>query len=336
MALASTAPLTRAGAQSLPHVLVIATGGTIAGQATGGQLTGEQIIDAVPGLADVATIEVVEFSRIGSSSMTPDHWLRLSRLVNERFDADRSLAGIIVTHGTDTMEETGYFLHLTVADLRPVVMVGSMRNSSAVSADGPANVLSAARVAASSQAQGMGVLVVLNDAVHSARDVRKMDNNRVDTFRSTEWGALGVVDADQVVFRRSLVNRHTVISDLHLAPNVDELPDVPIVADYAGSDGAGVAAAVARGAAAVVVQAFGGGRPSPGMRAAIADATAAGVLVVLTSRVPEGRVLRAMSNPDGGVVAAGDLSPHKARVLTMVALAKGAGSEELQRLFDTH
>lgn len=335
-AVAAIAPLSDLDAQPLPHVLVIATGGTIAGQATGGQLTGEQIIDAVPGLADVATIEVVEFSRIGSSSMTPDHWLRLSRLVNERFEADRRLAGIVVTHGTDTMEETGYFLHLTVSDLRPVVMVGSMRNSSAVSADGPANVLSAARVAASSQAQGMGVLVVLNDAVHSARDVRKMDNNRVDTFRSTEWGSLGVVDADQVVFRRSLVNRHTVISDLHLPSEVEALPEVPIVADYAGTDGAGVTAAVERGVAAVVVQAFGGGRPSPGMRAAIAEAAAVGVPVVLTSRVPEGRVLGSMANPWEGILSAGDLSPHKARVLAMVALAKGAGAVELQRLFDTH
>lgn len=317
----------------VPRVLVIATGGTIAGQNQGGQLTGAQIIDAVPGLSDVASIDVEEFSRIGSSSMTPAHWLRLSRLVNDRLDADPNLAGVIVMHGTDTMEETAYFLHLTVQDTRPVVLVGSMRNASAVSADGPANVLSAARVATSTQAHGMGVLVVLNDAIHSARDVRKMDNNRVDTFRSTEWGAMGVVDADDVVFRRMLANRHTIISDLHLPPALVSLPDVRIVADYTGNDGSALRAAAASGAEAVIVQAFGGGRASPGMREAIAEA---GIPVVLTSRVPEGRVLSTMSDADSGVIAGGDLPPHKARVLAMLALAKGAGAVELQRLFTTH
>ncbi len=190
-------------AQELPRVLVIATGGTIAGQATGGQLTGAQIVEAVPQLAEVARIEVEEFSRVGSSAITPDHWVRLSRRINEIFDTDPDLAGLIVTHGTDTLEETAYFLHLTVEDARPVVVVGSMRNSSAVSADGPANLLSGARVVLSPKAHERGVLVVLNDEIHSARDVRKMDNNRLNTFVSREWGMLGIVDADQIVFRRS-------------------------------------------------------------------------------------------------------------------------------------
>ena len=147
----STSPV---GAQDLPRVRVIATGGTIAGQAAAGQLTGAQLIAAVPELAEVADIEVEEFSRIGSSGMTPDHWLRLSRRVNEIFRQDRELSGILVTHGTDTMEETAYFLHLTVDDSRPVVMVGSMRVSSAVSADGPANLLAGVRVAVSAEAWG--------------------------------------------------------------------------------------------------------------------------------------------------------------------------------------
>lgn len=326
----------RLDAQTLPRVLVIATGGTIAGQAQGGQLTGAQIVEAVPGIGDVARVEVEEFSRIGSSAMTPDHWLRLARRINEVYSLDPEVAGIIVTHGTDTMEETGYFLHLTVEHDRPVVMVGSMRNSSAVSADGPANLLSGVRVAVEGASRGRGVLVVLNDEVHSARDVRKTDNNRVNTFRSVEWGALGVVDADRIVYRRSLETRHTGASSVHLASTVEELPNVAIVADYAGHDGSALRAAVSAGAHAVVVQAFGGGRAGPGMRSAVAEAAAAGVPVVLASRVAEGRVMAGVASPERNVVSAGDLPPHRARVLLMLALAAGTSGTELQHLFDTH
>ncbi|NNF13798.1 MAG: asparaginase [Gemmatimonadetes bacterium] len=321
--------------QGLPRVHVIATGGTIAGRATGGQLTGAQIVEAVPGLADVAAIEVEEFSRVGSSAMTPDHWLRLARRVNGLFAADPGLAGIVVTHGTDTMEETGYFLHLTVEDSRPVVMVGSMRNSSAVSADGPANLLSAMRVATHPGAIGVGTLVVLNDEIHSARDVRKRDSNRVDTFGS-EWGPLGVVDSDTIVFRHGVRTRHTTTSAVRLSDSVTELPFVPIVADFTGNEGAVLDDWVEAGARGVAVQAFGGGRGSPGMRRAVADAAEAGVRVVLASRVPEGRVLSGGASPSQGVVTAGDLPPHKARILLMLALTEDRTGAELQRLFDTH
>lgn len=332
---AAATPSTLA-AQQPPRVLVIATGGTIAGQASGGQLTGAQIVGAVPGLDEVATIEVEEFSRVGSSAVTPDHWLRLARRINEVFSDDPALRGIIVTHGTDTMEETAYFLHLTVDDERPVVMVGSMRNSSAVSADGPANLLSGARVAVSPEARARGVLVVLNDEVHSARDVRKMDNNRLDTFASSEWGALGIVDADRIVFRRGLETRHTSTSDLRLEPGTLELPSVPIVADFTGSDAALLRAAHARRPAAIVVQAFGGGRASPETRRAYAEIAADGVPVLLASRVPEGRVMGSREGNAAGLVYAGDLSPHKARIVLMLALQRPRSPLELQRLLDTH
>ena len=322
--------------QDLPSVLVIATGGTIAGRSEGGQLTGAQIVEAVPGLAEVARIEVEEFSRIGSSGMTPDHWLRLSRRVNEIFASDAGLAGIVIMHGTDTMEETGYFLHLTVTDSRPVVMVGSMRNASAVSADGPANLLSGARVAVAHESREKGVLVVLNDEIHSARDVRKTDNNRVETFSSAEWGALGVVDSDQLLYRRTIATRHTATSALLLDESVAVLPNVPIVADYAGMSGEFVRALVGTDVAGVVIQAFGGGRPSPGMREAIGVLAEAGIPVVMASRVPEGRVMHSAAAPDRGVLAAGDLPPHKVRVLLMLALTRDRGAAELQSLLDTH
>ena len=322
--------------QDLPRILVIATGGTIAGQETGGQLTGAQLIEAVPGIAEIAQVEVEEFSRVGSSSIGPGHWIRLSRRVNRVFESDPDLAGVIVTHGTDTMEETGYFLHLTIEETRPVVMVGSMRTSTAVSADGPANLLSAARVISHEEVEAQGVLVVLNDEIHSARDVRKMDNNRVDTFVSREFGMLGVVDLDSVVFRRKLMTRHTSVSEVHLLSSTTELPDVPLVADFAGNDASLLRAAYENGADAIVVQAFGGGRSSPAVREVYKEITAAGVPVILASRVPEGRV---MSNPAGtstGLVYAGDLPPHKVRVLVMLALQIPSSTTRLQRLMDTH
>ena len=314
---------------------VIATGGTIASRAGADQLSGAALVEAVPELAAVARIEVEEFSRIGSSGMTPDHWLRLSRRIDELFRSDAELAGVVVTHGTDTMEETAYFLHLTVAHERPVVVTGSMRSANAVSADGPANLLAAVRVAASESSGGRGVLVVLNDEVHSARDVRKTDSNRLDTFVSREWGALGVVDGDDLHFHRALVSRHTARSALGLG-DAAELPEVPIVADFAGNDGAVVRWWVERGADGIVVQAFAGGRASPGMRRAMAEAAAAGVPVVVASRVPEGRVLPSAGWARDGIIAAGDLPPHKARVLLMLALLRTHDAAAVQELFDSH
>ena len=323
-------------AQDLPRVHVIATGGTIAGRSVGGQLSGAQLVEAVPELATVAIIEVEEFSRIGSSAMTPDHWLRLSRRVEEILESDPELAGILVTHGTDTMEETAYFLHLTVDSERPVVLVGSMGTASAVSPDGPANLLSAVRTAIHPDAFGKGVLVVLNDEIHSARDVRKTDSNRLDTFVSREWGALGVVDADRVVFRREIATRHTTTSEVRLTDGVAELPRVPVVADYTGNDGSVLRFWLERDVDAVVVQAFGGGRPSPGMRGAVQEAARRGIPVVLASRVPEGRVLPSQSDVDDGILVAGDLPPHKARVLLMLGLLDHRSPDGLQRLLDTH
>lgn len=323
------------GAQELPVVRVIATGGTIASRPGDDQLTGSALIEAVPQLAGVAQVEVEEFSRIGSSGMTPDHWLLLAKRINELLDAEPDISGIVVTHGTDTMEETAYFLHLTIKDLRPVVLTGSMRSATAISADGPANLLTAVRVAADTNAGGRGVLVVLNDEVHSARDVRKTDNNRIDTFVSAEWGALGVVDSDRVTFRRSSETLHTVQA-LPSVAGVETLPAVPIVADFAGNDAMVLKSWVEQGVAGIVVQAFGGGRTSPEMRRAISEIASEGIPVVLASRVPEGRVIGSGQQAQSGVVAGGDLPPHKARVLLMLALLHSRDGTEIQAIFDTH
>jgi L-asparaginase len=311
-------------AAELPRVLVITTGGTIS-------LSGQELANAIPQLGQIAQIKVEQFVRFGSSSMTPEHWVGLSRRINEAFASDPGLAGVILTHGTDTMEETAYFLHLTVHDERPVVVTGSMRGPTAVSADGPANVIAAARVAVAREARGQGVLVVLNDWIHSARDVRKMDSNRVDTFQS-EWGPVGLVDSDRVLIHRRIVTRHTTHSEFH--PPTAPLGEVPIVADYAGSDGSLIRALVARGVDGIVVQAFANGRTSPGTTDAMRKATEAGVPVALASRVPEGRVMDTQSH--GLVIAVGDLPPHKARVLLMLALTTTRAADELNRIFRTY
>ncbi len=315
---------------ALPRVVVLTTGGTIASRAGAESLTGNALVDAVPELADLAQVTVEEVVRIGSSRMTPEIWMRLGRRIDALFADDPELAGIVVTHGTDSMEETGFFLHLTVRDPRPVVLVGSMRPATAVSADGPSNLLDAVRVAVHPEARGRGVLVTLNDEIHGARAVRKTDNQRVDAFRSPEVGAIGYADPDRITFHRTPAQRHTHRSEFTV-PRVEAIPVVPIVADYAGFDGSTIAEWTEKGAAGLVVMTFAGGRMSAGAVEAVAAAVAGGVPVVVSSRVLGGRVPGDPLVP--GSVIARDLSPQKARVLLLVALGHGVGIDDLARVF---
>lgn len=317
-------------APEVPRVVVVTTGGTIASQ-PGGTLAGDSLVAAVPELLDHARVEVEEIYRIGSSQMTPDHWLTLARRVNEILAGDPDLAGVVVTHGTDTLEETAFFLNLTVHDARPVVLVGSMRSADAISADGPANLLNAVRVAVSPDAVGHGVLVVLNEDIAAARDVWKTHNQRVETFRSPELGFLGWVDPDAVAFHRRALRPHTTESPFRVE-GVEVLPDVTIVGDYTGADSGRITDAVARGVDGVVVATFAGGRMSAGTRQGVRAAVEAGVPVVLASRVPGGRIVGDPAEPLGAVLAA-DLPPHKARILLMLALLETDDVDEIRRLF---
>lgn len=326
-----------------PRVLVVATGGTIASRPDAPQLRGVQIVEAVPEVAEHARISVEEFSRIGSSSMTPDHWLRLSKRIDRAFREDPELAGVVVTHGTDTMEETAYFLHLTVDDPRPVVMVGSMRSATALSADGPANLLQAVRVAVSPGARGKGTLVVLNGEIHGARTVTKMNNLRVDAFEAPELGALGFADPDTVVFFREPLRRHTTRSDLRV-DGVDVLPPVGMAKDFTGYDGSTIRDWADAGVDGIVVEAFGGGRASPGADDAIREVAARGIPVVVASRVPGGRTLAGSTSVDDervplselGIVTARNLNAQKARVLLMLALTRTTDGTEIQEIFDAY
>src|SRR5207247_2618974 len=192
---------TAVSAQDVPRVRLVATGGTISNR-TGGRLTAEELVKSMPGIERYAQAEYEQFTNLASSELTLDHWLGLSKRLNELFRTDAGLAGLVVTSGTDTLEELAYFLDLTVQSDKPVVVVGSMRNPSTVGYEGAANLLEAFRVAAAPAARNKGVLVVLNDEINSAREVTKTDALRLQTFQARGYGVLGVVDADRVVFYR--------------------------------------------------------------------------------------------------------------------------------------
>jgi L-asparaginase len=317
-----------------PKVLVLTTGGTIASRVGASMQDGSTLVGAVPQLTDHATVTVEEVSRVGSSQITPAHWLTIAATVNRHFREDAALRGIVITHGTDTLEDTAYFLNLTVRDRRPVVLTGSMRSANEISADGPANLLNAVRVALAGEAAGKGVLVALNEHVAAARDVWKTDNRRVETFRSPELGFLGFVDPDGVVFYRSPLRAHTTASEFDVA-GVAALPAVALLYDYPGFDAAVMEALLTTRPAGVVFAGFAGGRLSPGGRAAVQRAAGAAVPVVIASRVPGGRIV---GDPASGLsaVVARDLTPNKARVLLMLALTRARDREALQRVFDTY
>lgn len=313
-----------------PEVVILTTGGTIASRSGAATLPGPELVQAVPELLEHAAITVEEVARVGSSRMTPALWLQVGERINALFRADPALAGVVVTHGTDTMEETAYYLNLTVRDPRPVVMAGSMRSANALSADGPANLLDAVRVAVSPDARDRGVMIVLNDEINAARAARKTDNQRLQTFRAPEFGLLGYADPDTVVFHGSPHRRHTAHSEFDLG-GVEGLPEVAMVMDYAGFDGSTLLHWLDRGVAGIVLQTFAGGRMSAGAAAAAREAVERGVPLVLASRVPGGRIPG--PPPVEGAVLARDLPAHKARVLLMVALAAGVGPEGLERVF---
>jgi L-asparaginase len=315
-------------------VLILTTGGTIASRATGPMTDGASLVRGIPELGRVATIRVEEVFRVPSSQMTPPDWLRLAKRINAEFASTPQLRGVVVTHGTDTMEETAFFLNLTVRDPRPVVVVGSMRGGDEVSADGPANLLNGVRVAVSEAARGQGVLVVLNEDIGAARDMWKTDNRRVDTFRSPERGFLGAADPDTVIFFHRTLQPHTTASEFDVT-RLEALPSVEIIADYAGFDSTVMRDALRRRPQGVVMTSFAGGRLSIGAQAALRMAADAGIPVVVSSRVPGGRIVGALPSAPPRILAL-DLPPHKARVLLMLGLTRTKDRAVLQQIFDRY
>jgi L-asparaginase len=333
--LASPAP-----AADLPRVRLIATGGTISNR-EGGRLTHEDLIRTIPALDRYVRVESEQFSNIASSQLTIDHWLRLARRINEVFDQDAALAGIVVTSGTDTLEETAYFLNLTVKDERPVVLVGAMRNASAVGYEGPANLLEGFRVAAEPASRNKGVLIVLNDEINAARDVTKTDAHRLHTFQTRGYGILGVVDSDRVAYYRDVIRRHTIRSEFDVS-SIASLPRVDVILTYQESPGDLIRAAVDFGARGIVIAAAGAGSTSGTQNQGIEYAISKGAFVVIGTRTGSGRITRGenQNNREGEDpkhrrfrIAADDLAPVKARILLMLALAKTQDPAEIQRIF---
>lgn len=335
-------------ARPLPLVYVLSTGGTIAGQGASstaiadyqsGAIRGEELVKAVPEIAQIARVRVEQIANVNSSDITIAHWLTLANRINAIYEADPAVAGVVVTHGTNTLEETAYFLNLTVKHDRPVVVVGSMRPATAISADGPLNLLNAIRTVITPEAKGQGVMVVLNEAINGARDVTKTNTYRVETFRAPELGVLGYVDADAVTFYRSTTRRHTTKSEFDVK-GMTSLPMVDILYSYVQPSPILAKALVDAGAKGLVLAGTGAGLLSIPERAALEPFTklpeATRPVLVRTSRVGNGRVIAQKDYDVMGMVPGGNLNPQKARVLLMLALTKTHDPAQIARMFNEY
>jgi len=329
-----------------PRVALIFTGGTIDAVGVdrldlawyieaGKRLADGELVARVPELASIADVQEIPFRRLTSQSITDRDLFDLVALIHRLFDEDLA-DGVVITHGTNTLEETAYFLHLCMKRDRPVVVVGAMRPSSAISADGDLNLFNGVRVAAAAEARGLGVLVVLNDAIHSARDVTKTATYRVETFQARDLGPLGYADNDgRVVIYHRPVRRHTTETEFDVS-GLNALPRVDVVVSHLGADGSMVDAAVAAGARGIVSAGTGAGRPTPGEDAALQRASAAGTLVVQSTRVGSGRTVSSPGLRRNGWSAADNLQPWKARILLALGLTRTSDVAEIQRMFDTY
>jgi L-asparaginase len=328
---------------TLPRIAVIGTGGTISslGASTldvldypdfGQKLSAEALVDRFPETRLVADPVPVTVRQVGSTEIRPREWLELRSLIHEIAHDEPATAGFVITHGTATLEETAFFLNLTLAVDQPVVLVGAQRPASALGTDAGMNLVNALRVAGAPQARGKGVLVLLNDEISAARDVVKTSTYRLQTLRSHDFGALGHVDGDGAHFYRAPLGAHMPDGPFTRSELTDPLPRVDIVYSYAGADGALVDAAVAAGARGLVSAGFAPGSPTPDQRAAFERAAKAGLVVVQCSRA-SGRVAPRRRLRDTGIVAGEDLSPQKARILLMLALTTITDIAAIQELF---
>ena len=330
--------------KKLPNIVILATGGTIAGAAasstqaayTSGAVTIDTMLAAVPGIKDLANIRGEQISNVGSQDMTIDIWLTLAKRCNELL-AKPDIDGIVITHGTDTMEETAYFLNLVVKSDKPVVLVGSMRPSTALSADGPLNLFDGVAVAIDPNARGRGVLVVMNDWIHAAHSITKTSTTAVQTFMSPLRGLVGVSTYGKNDFYNSPQWKHTSGSEFDVS-NVTKLPRVDILYAYADMCPDLIDASVANGAKGIVIAGVGNGNMNKSSLEAAARAAKNGAVVVRSSRVATGSVGRnvEVNDDEFGFVASDELNPQKARILLMLALLKPRSATELQQLFLTY
>jgi L-asparaginase len=325
------------------RVAVIGTGGTISAlgrdpfdlydyDANGQMMDAGRALAECPRAAGDPEAFPVPFMEVSSTRIAFPEWRGLVRTCGEVAAANPGLAGIVVLHGTASLEETAWFLHLTVTVDVPVVVVGAQRPFNGLSSDAQANLRNAIRVAADPGARGMGVLVLLNDEIHSARDVAKSSTLRLHAFRSPVYGPLGQADPDEVVFYRRLVRRHAPGAGFEVL-SLDALPRVDILYSYTGGDDVLARAAVDAGARGIVSAGFAPGSPTADEAGALREAAAAGVVVVQSTRAGSGRVPPTSELAANGFVGADDLTPQKARILLALALTRNSDVGEIRRIF---
>ena len=329
--------------RSKPRINIIGTGGSIAGiglhrfdytqyAELGKKLTIEQSLDRIPEANDIADIQSENLISIGSGAIGPTEWLRLSHRINNLLKTE-DIDGIVVTHGTATLEETAYFLQLTIKSKKPVVVTGAMRPPTAVGTDADLNLIDAIRVATSPEAVGIGVLTVLNNEIHSARDVQKANTLRIETFRANELGFLGYADSDgQAMFYREPTRRHTSSSAFDV-DDITDLPRVDIVYAYGGSDSLLIDAVRRNHSDGMIMTGFGSGTFPPKMLGAGAEAVKEGIPVVLASRSTAGRTVITPRVTTLGFIVADNLQPQKARILLMLGLITSRNNKILQQMF---
>jgi L-asparaginase len=326
-----------------PHIVILATGGTIAGAGTSGgygykagSFKVEDLIKAVPNLDKLAVLTGEQVANIGSQDMNDDVWLKLAQRTNQVLRAP-DVDGVVITHGTDTMEETAYFLNLVVKSEKPVVLVGSMRPATAISADGPANLYNAVAAAADPKARGRGVLVVINDKIHAARNVTKTNTTNVETFESPNRGAAGMVTAGKIAWFEPMDKRHTSGTEF-IIEGLKALPRVDVIYAHSNMSPDLIQAALQSGAKGIVVAGVGDGNMSKAATDVLAEAVKRGVVVVRSTRLESGLVLRNSEVDDDklGFVASGELNPGKSRVLLQLALTETNDPKVVQRMFDQY
>jgi L-asparaginase len=334
---------------SLPKVVLISMGGTIASKAAsrlnlnnyggkGNRVAPEDWTSALPELALIARVTPEDQrppedpSGGPGGGMTTAHIRQVAARVQALVD-DPSVDGVVITHGTNTMAETAWFMNLVLNTAKPVVFVGAQRPWSGLSGDGPLNLVNAVRVAATAEAGGKGVLHVMNQNINAARDVMKMSAYRVEAFRSPDLGTLGVVDADKVVFHTAPLRRHTRDSEFHLAGLPEALPPVEVLYGYTDSPGYLVDAMLSHGVKGIVIDGTGAGALAGGQVDGVKRARAAGVIVVATTRTRSGRVQDTQRRREASIIPGDNLQPEKARILLQLALAKGLGFDAIQKTF---
>lgn len=325
------------------NVRILATGGTIAGAGaagsygyTSGEFKVDDLIHAVPNVDKLAKLSGEQVANIGSQDMNDGVWMKLATRVNELLGS-KDVDAVVITHGTDTMEETAYFLNLVVKSDKPVVLVGSMRPATAISADGPANLYNGVATAASPGARGRGVLVVLNDKIQGARNVTKTNTTNVETFESPNRGPVGLVNSGKIAWFERMEKKHTARSEFAVDAKTT-LPRVDVIYAHSNMDASLIRAAIKDGAKGLVIAGVGDGNMSKEALDALAQAVKNGVVVVRSTRLPSGMVLRNNEVDDDkmGFVASGELNPSKSRVLLQLALGKTHDPKNVQRMFNEY